>query len=164
VFWETTSYISPESTLIQPQKTTCLKSIVRWSASSLWKQTCLKLFIFFILLDPRSGLLVYWDCKYSLFCLLSCQKSLHDKNQQMCSLWIAWNNLGLQNIYLCFMGLEEYSIGCWFQCLVLSQLFVNNCCFQSVRLCLSVSVFVKPFQIIVNKVGQKLSVKSVRSP
>lgn len=76
------------------------------------------------------------------------KKKWKKKKQQICSLWVAWKLSWPSKIVLWFiydMGFEGYLIGCWFCVFVLSALFVSNCCFQSARLCLSVSVLAKPF-------------------
>lgn len=132
MFWET---ISPESTLIQPRKTAYVwKALCNaWLVggddqhpSSPWKGTPVSNVV--RSLDPRAqdswctGTASRRKC--SLLCLLSCQKSLHEekkvkekKNQQICSLWVAWKISWPSKIVLWFiyeMGFEGYLIGCWF--------------------------------------------------
>lgn len=113
MFWET---ISPESTLIQPQKTICLKGIVRWSTPFFPVKTnpSLKLF-FFRLLDPwaQDSWCTGTANTASFACILA-KRACMIKTSRYVPYELLENNLGLQNIYLCFMGFEEYSIGCWF--------------------------------------------------
>lgn len=164
MFWET---ISPESTLIQPRKTAYVWKAL-WNAwlvdgddqhpSSPWKGTPVSNFV--RLLDPRAqdswctGTASRRKC--SLLCLLSCQKSLHEEKKvkekkknpaDMFPMSCLKNILAFKNSFMIYLWDGVWGILNWMLilCLVLSALFVSNCCFQSARLCLSVSVLAKPF-------------------
>lgn len=68
---------------------------------------------FFLLLDPRAQ--DSWctgTANTASFACILAKRACMIKTSRYVPYELLENNLGLQNIYLCFMGFEEYSIGC----------------------------------------------------